>query len=609
MPKKIKKTIENSYCADFETTYNPETNESNVFMWYAERLDSQDSMQGLTIGDFLDWCSKFDSPTFIWFHNLSFDGSYIRAELIKRGYSIHADITAPNYMEYLHTEGGIYWLQWGNITCNCSLKLLNTSVESLGKALGTVQKLVGTFDYTAVREPGVYQPTETEWAYLYNDVKVVVPFMHDMYENGYTQITSASLALHDWERRFDASCASFKRAKHIATFPKLTDDEYYFVKPSYKGGVTICLPVYKDVEIGKAICVDKNSMYPSWMMEGAYPSGEGQYRDESFNFGNKYVLAEDKRYRETHDVKKWFLGDSISKPPVWIAKAGVFATLKETHLPTIAANCHGWYPAVIDCELTLTSVEYQTLLRDYDVESIEWRGGYLYRRIEGSDMFGSFINHWYDIKQNADKSTAKGRVDRMRAKLMLNSLYGKFGGGVKKTHYEVNEETGELDRIEEDSDQRYYLPVAAFVTAYARADLAQAAHDNWDRFTYCDTDSLHLIGWDAPNTEHMKIDPSALGCWDIEDYWTKCRHIGVKAYRTFDTDFKQNTKLAGYGSVQRESLTDDEFKIGYCNYDTESKERTIKPGMGKIRKSTLKWGVVYLSEGRFKINARRNSIG
>jgi hypothetical protein len=38
------------------------------------------------------------------------------------------------------------------------------------------------------------------------------------------------------------------------------------------------------------------------------------------------------------------------------------------------------------------------------------------------ELFGAFVNHFYEIKRNA-----KNAVERTIAKLMLNSLYGKFG--------------------------------------------------------------------------------------------------------------------------------------------------------------------------------------
>lgn len=49
-----------------------------------------------------------------------------------------------------------------------------------------------------------------------------------------------------------------------------------------------------------------------------------------------------------------------------------------------------------------------------------------------------------------------------------------------------------------------------------------------DRFLYCDTDSLHLMGWELPDA--LQIDAYAIGAWKVERYFEKARYLRAKSY-------------------------------------------------------------------------------
>jgi hypothetical protein len=49
--------------------------------------------------------------------------------------------------------------------------------------------------------------------------------------------------------------------------------------------------------------------------------------------------------------------------------------------------------------------------------------GYKYKR--GKDLFKQFIKKYYNLKKESEQSNNEGK--RTIAKLMLNSLYGRFG--------------------------------------------------------------------------------------------------------------------------------------------------------------------------------------
>jgi len=86
-------------------------------------------------------------------------------------------------------------------------------------------------------------------------------------------------------------------------------------------------------------------------------------------------------------------------------------------------------------------------------------------------------------------------------------------------HYKNGAE-GERDPI--------YVPVACFVTAYARKLLIDSIQLNIERFLYCDTDSQHLKGKEIP--DNVDIDNTRLGAWKIEGYFERGKFLRAKAY-------------------------------------------------------------------------------
>ncbi|MFX3691185.1 hypothetical protein ACJBQV_10245, partial [Streptococcus suis] len=58
-----------------------------------------------------------------------------------------------------------------------------------------------------------------------------------------------------------------------------------------------------------------------------------------------------------------------------------------------------------------------------------------------------------------------------------------------------------------------YTAVGVFITSYARNITVRAAQQNFDRFIYADTDSLHLLGTELPDID---IHPTRMGAWKQE---------------------------------------------------------------------------------------------
>lgn len=116
-----------------------------------------------------------------------------------------------------------------------------------------------------------------------------------------------------------------------------------------------------------------------------------------------------------------------------------------------------------------------------------------------------------------------------------------------------------------------YLPIGAFITAYAREKTirtSQAIKDysikkyGKDLYIYSDTDSIHSL---LP-IEELKlfcdIDPVRLGAWKHEGDFTKARFVRQKCYLE-EIEGEINITCAGMPKSCYDFVKWEEFKTGF----------------------------------------------
>ena len=185
-------------------------------------------------------------------------------------------------------------------------------------------------------------------------------------------------------------------------------------------------------------------------------------------------------------------------------------------------------------------------------------------------MFSSWIDKWFAVKEYAEKTANKGL--RKVAKEMLVNLYGKFGTKpmlkskmpilyrkkimLKDVLYPCFDVDGNQifdNGVPRMTNIKYrepvYIPIAAFVTAYARSitvTAAQTIHEQSiktigrSRWLYSDTDSIHLQGYELPQID---IDPVKLGAWKLEASFKRAKFLQSKRY--IEDVFKDKEKHKG----------------------------------------------------------------
>lgn len=378
-----------------------------------------------------------------------------------------------------------------------SLKLLNFSVEEVAKAFNlSIKKL--EIDYKAKREKG-HKITDEEKEYLKHDVMIMSLALEKMFEMKITRMTIASNAMN-----FFKDTISKKRFEEWFK-PPLYDKD---LRQAYKGGFTYLNEIYRGKEVKEGIVLDVNSLYPSVMYYSPMPYGEGIY------FDGKYVP--DKLYN------------------LYIQNITCQFSIKKDMIPTIQIkNNLSFVPTEYlsssngeSINLTLTNVDLKLFLEHYDIYDVSYNWGWKYK--SSTKIFKSYIDYWNELKVKATKEGNKPL--RTIAKLMLNSLYGKFAaspeGRSKIPYLDNNIVKYKLSELEERT--AYYLPISIFITSWARDKTIRSAQAVYHRFIYADTDSLHLEGTDIP--ENLLISDTELGKWKIESTFKRGKYLRQKCY-------------------------------------------------------------------------------
>lgn len=540
------------YTADFETiAYNDDgITKARIWAW---AICSIDNPQKITIGNtmesFMEWIEKSDRDN-LYFHNLKFDQSYIIDYIERHGYT-HSTAKNPpadrTYTTLISDMGQCYKLDIitkkhehkpKGVCCLDSFKLLPFSVDVVAKSFGLpISKL--TIDYKAYREYG-HTLTQEETEYIKHDVQICAMALKQLFSQGLKKITTASNAL-SWFK------ADYSKLGFRDRFPALPIPIDADIRQSYRGGFTYLKPEYADKDLGKMIVLDVNSLYPWAMYNNPFPVDEPVYFDGKYQFDKKYPLYV-QMFSCYFEVKPCFL-------PTIQLKHGYFFSANEY----ITTTFNKKVGAFTECTMCLTNVDLRLFLDHYNAWGITWKCGWKFKASTG--IFTNYIDYWMNEKIKATEEGNKGK--RTISKLMLNSLYGKFGLKPdcisKQPYLDEKEDVIKYRRLDPEIREPLYIPIASFVTAYARNKTIRSAQSVYDRFVYADTDSLHLLGSDIP--ENLDIDPVKLGAWKHESSPTKARFIRQKTYIE-EINGKLQITCAGMPKSCHDSVTWENFHPG-----------------------------------------------
>ena len=564
------------FTADFETNVS----ETDCRVWaYAlcEIGNTDNFIYGNNIEDFIKWCSNKKENYVLYFHNLKFDGEYIFSYLLENNYTCIKDKKEredKTFTTLISDTGQFYSIEIffetknpkhiNKVTIYDSLKILNFSVEQIAKDFNLpIRKL--EIDYKQIREID-HILTDEEIDYIKNDVEIMARALKIMFDEKLTKMTIGSDALNNYKE----INKNFK--KYFPILPYTIDKD---IRKSYKGGFTYLNESYKEKETTAGIVLDVNSLYPSVMKYEKLPFGNPIF------FNGKY--EKDTLY------------------PLYVQTISCIFDIKDGMIPTIQIkNNMSFLPNEYVkssngdiVTLTLTNVDLELFFEHYNVTELTYHSGWKFKAIKG--LFTTYIDYWSERKIQAkkDNNTALYRI----AKLMLNSLYGKFGlnPDVRGKYPYLNED-GIVKYALYDAEIRdsIYIPVASFITSYARRKTITTSQIikeysikkyKKDLYVYSDTDSIHcLFEDDTELKDIIEIDDYKLGAWKLESKFKRGKYLRQKCYIELGFDDNMNVTVAGLPKKLGNLITFENFNVGFTteNIDTDNKKLTYKHVKGGV---------------------------
>lgn len=531
------------FSADFETTTTPD--DCRVWAWGACEVSKNpcEYHMGNDINGFMEWCFEQKNPC-LYFHNAKFDTDFIINWLFRNGYEwveSTKGMIDKQFTTLISDDGKFYTMHICNeivpkrnvIEIRDSQKLLNMSVAKIAKTFKLPDSKL-EIDYNEFREVG-HELTSEEQEYLKADITIVSKALADLFESGTTRLTIGSNALNKYYEMMGG------RKQFRKIFPKLDVIVDKDIRAAYKGGFTYLNPIYKEVDIAEGLVFDVNSLYP-WAMHSpnVLPYGRPVFFSGQYQHDNMHPLFI-QRLRCQFELKP-------NKIPMIQLKHNL------SFVPTEYLKSSN--DQIIT--LTLTNIDLELFLENYDVYELEYVNGWKFKGASG--MFDQYIDYWTEIKIQATKDKNAGL--RAIAKLYLNSLYGKFATSpyVRSAIPYLGEDgVVHYHKTEYEERDSIYVPIGAFITAIARNKTIRSAQSVYDRYLYSDTDSIHIRGTDIPDC--LEVDDYKLGAWKCESKFERARFIRQKCYIEDEiiTEEEYNSKMLEFPYLCRK--TEDGYRF------------------------------------------------
>ena len=540
--------------ADTETTKNAD---GSMRVWLCDVCLVDGNFGHITftsLDDFFEWGFSQKNQVIAYFHNLKFDGSYLINWLHANGFYFSDALYQPNTYNFLVTDRSVWFMgsatnsDGKTIIFRDSFKKIPLPVKKIATAYN-LPLSKGEIDYKKERPYG-YEPDENEISYVRGDTEIVARALYRHFEQGMTKLTAPADAIEELKSKTDFE------AKFVTRWWASHKNAETFCRKAYCGGISWVNPDIKEKEVRHGLVYDYNSMYPSVMLSYPFPTG---YPVRWYNKPNK-----------GYDLYIARAKVNISRMP------GKPACIRNPQNRT-------WVEGEFEGEIYLTNVDVKLLQENYYGEC-ELLDGYCWKGEIGA--FDDFINHWAEIKK-----TTKDKGLRQIAKLMLNSMYGKFGTNPTRAHKIPvwKDDILSWKNAPPDEGKTFNVAVAAFVTAYARLELVKGISDSTG-FCYCDTDSVHIASVDGKAAKFCgKQHQTDFGCWKLENRFVRARYLRQKTYIEEKADGKLLIAACGCPDSSKNYITFDNFAIG----------ASFK---GKLRPTQRKGGCE-LVETRFTIRA------
>jgi len=316
--------------------------------------------------------------------------------------------------------------------------------------------------------------------------------------------------------------------------PVISPDIEIFSRNAYKGGRTEIFRPYFNQKKGQSplYYYDVNSLYPYVMKKNDYPTYFDYYTCEL----------------ETGKLGIYHLQIEVPK------------TLKIPILGIIHEGKYIFPTGKIEGYWTTPEIKYAMKL---GCKILKINQGIIFK--SGDKLFKNYVDKLYKIRENSNKKS----VDNVLAKLLLNSLYGRFGLDREKETVVIDDGSeGLIPYIKFEIKKNVFIrlakkpikiksfnnvAIAAFVTAYARIHMHKIYQKCGNDLYYSDTDSII--------TTKKFPTSSKLGDLKLEKTIKKACFLLPKTYIIENDDFK-SVVMKGFDQKKIQHFGVDDFFSG-----------------------------------------------
>lgn len=476
---------------------------------------------GTDIGGFLEHVRRMAGRKvlYVYFHNLSYDAYFISQALMLDG-ARNMDTWTDKRLEkgckqscfrtFINSKDQWSTIEWypdglkprgakrvrrPHVIFRDSMAHLNVKLSVLGEMMGLPKLEMPEADYSKCRLID-YSPTPEEIAYVTRDVEILsrtldyIDWKASSLSNSIGSILLKTLPRYAGLSSVH-SMGSRDGVNFTSWFPVLGEEANLILRRGYHGG--LCL--VEDSIQGRPVeepgrVYDINSMYPAIILNESLPVGEPRF----------------------------FEPNGLPPDGLWVADVLISFSLRSDGVPCLIDESSDIRKSGSAMRLILTSVEYDLYREMYDFHLLDVGWCFQFRGKTG--LFDDYVALFRERKETSPPDS----MPRLQAKQYLNRLIGRFGFNPKSTRKSVRLDdnqwveyvpfTPRTSSARLNVSMHGYLPLAMFVNAYGRARMARAIKAVGDRFLYCDTDSLHVLG-DYP-VEGLDVHDNRFGAWKLE---------------------------------------------------------------------------------------------
>lgn len=537
----------------------------------------------MEIAEVLKKLSKKKRKYIIWIHNASYEFQFLRDIFDAEGWTVEKMLARS-------TRKPICWyVPEINIEFRCSYMLTNLPLARAAEQYASSRKHSGDLIYTVPRSP-LTELTDQEMGYCEADVIVLCEII-ERYRRIYGTVKKIPYTQTGEVRR---ELKTYMTHSDLLRIANKTPETYVYLllMKAFQGGITHACYLYAGKIINNIRSGDMASAYPAAILSEKFPMSRWIRVPPDVALDSPHKV-----WAVLYHVRLYDFDCKIFNRYILGSKALSAKGLKMDNGRVISGDM---------IELVLTDVDYDIIMKDYDIGSIEYIETYVNRKDYLPKPIIDYVISLYQKKTML--KGVEGQEDiYMNAKQRINSIFGCCCTNVLKqtTEYvngEWNNKEFTIDFVDEKLQELrkshtncFSYSWGVWITAYCRRrtwsivtalDPSRVGYDKGS--IYYDTDSCKAppspefdAAMKASNDEFMEklremcnnydidisktcpSDPKGnkhqIGLWEIDAEYREFKTLGAKryAYREKKTNKVKITVSGVKSSTGRKALKDD----------------------------------------------------